>query len=393
MKEIYCKLKDVCEIKGGYAFKSNYFIANGIPIIRIGDISSNKVNISQNNVCIDVSLLYKYEKYIIRKGDILVALSGATTGKFGIYDNDRIALLNQRVGKIVPTKRLNNRYMYHYMNKLQGIILINAMGAAQPNISPSGIENLSIYVPDLKKQLIISNILDKAQELIDKRKIQIEALDELIKSVFYDMFGDPSCNPMGWDNGKIEDIIIKTQYGTSSKADLNNGEFEMLRMNNITYNGDWNFNSIKYVDLDKKDQEKYLVYKGEVLFNRTNSKELVGKTAVYKKDKPMAFAGYLIKMIPNNRANGTFIATYMNTKYTKSTLLNMAKCIVGMANINAEELKSINIYIPPIELQNKFENLVDSIEKQKELLQQSLIQLENNFNSVMQKAFNGEIFN
>lgn len=162
------------------------------------------------------------------------------------------------------------------------------------------------------------------------------------------MFGDPALNTKGWEKGTISDVIVKTQYGTSSKADENNGEFKILRMNNITYNGQWDFSSMKYVDLDEKEQEKYLVYKGEVLFNRTNSKELVGKTAVYKEEEPMAYAGYLVKAIPNERANGEFISTYMNSKYIKSKLLNMAKNIVGMANINAEEFKKIDIYIPPI---------------------------------------------
>lgn len=137
-------------------------------------------------------------------------------------------------------------------------------------------------------------------------------------------------------------------------------------MGNITYNGQLDFTDIKYIDLSEKDKEKYLVHNGEVLFNRTNSKELVGKTAVYKEDEPMAYAGYLIKLIPNEKANGEFIAAYMNTKYIKEKLFNMAKNIVGMANINAQELKRIEIYIPPIELQNQFADFVKQVDKLKQ---------------------------
>ncbi len=205
------------------------------------------------------------------------------------------------------------------------------------------------------------------------------------------MFGDPGLNSKEWECGRISDIIVKTQYGTSTKANENEGEYAVLRMNNITYRGNWDLRALKYIDLDEKDRKKYLVYKGEVLFNRTNSKELVGKTAVYKREEPMAYAGYLVKAIPNNRANGQFIASYMNTKYIKSLLFNMAKNIVGMANINAEEFKSIKVYIPPIELQNHFAEMVENIEKQKELLNKSLAELETNFNSLMQRAFRGEL--
>ena len=206
------------------------------------------------------------------------------------------------------------------------------------------------------------------------------------------MFGDPALNPKGWEKGRISDIIIKTQYGTSSKADEQKGEFKVIRMNNITYNGQWDFSSMKYVDLNEKDKEKYLVYKGEVLFNRTNSKELVGKTAVYKEEEPMAYAGYLVKAIPNERATGEFISAYMNTKYIKSKLFNMAKNIVGMANINAEEFKKIDVYIPPIELQNEYIKFVEQVDKLKFEMEKCLKELEDNFNSLMQKAFKGELF-
>ncbi|WP_333859573.1 restriction endonuclease subunit S [Clostridium sp.] len=129
-----------------------------------------------------------------------------------------------------------------------------------------------------------------------------------------------------------------------------------------------------------------------MLFNRTNSK-LVGKTTVYKEQEPMAYAGYLVKAIPNQKANGVFIATYMNTKYIKSKLFNMAKNIVGMVNINAEEFKKIDIYIPPIELQNQFTDFINQVDKLKFKMKKSLKELEDNFNSLMKKAFNGGLFN
>lgn len=388
----FVRLGDVCEISGGYAFKSIDFQNKGIPVVRISNINDKSVLLDDKTVFVDNVSQDILQKYSIHKGDILIALSGATTGKFGIYKEDTDALLNQRVAKLVPSSLVDNLYLYYYLNILRSIILQKAIGVAQPNISPKEIEDIIIFLPSLEEQVKIVNILDQAQELIDKRKAQIEALDELIQSVFYDMFGDPGLNSKGWETGRISDIIVKTQYGTSTKANETEGEYAVLRMNNITYSGNWDFKSLKYVDLDEKDRKKYLVYKGEVLFNRTNSKELVGKTAVYKREEPMAYAGYLVKATPNNRANGQFIASYMNTKYTKSLLFNMAKNIVGMANINAEEFKNIKVYIPPIEIQNQFAEIVENIEKQKALLNESLVDLENNFNSLMQRAFSGELF-
>src|SRR5690606_6317785 len=156
------------------------------------------------------------------------------------------------------------------------------------------------------------------------------------QSVFLEMFGDPYKNPKNWPVGTIKDITLKTQYGTSKKASENKGKYPILRMGNITYNGFLDFNDMKYIDLDDSEAEKYLVHKGDLLFNRTNSKELVGKTAVYREELPMAYAGYLVKLVPNEKANSEIISGFLNSKYGKTLLYSMAKNIVGMTNINAE---------------------------------------------------------
>ncbi|MBB6632070.1 restriction endonuclease subunit S [Clostridium algidicarnis] len=107
----------------------------------------------------------------------------------------------------------------------------------------------------------------------------------------------------------------------------------------------------------------------------------------------MAYAGYLVRAIPNERATGEFISAYMNTKYVKSKLFNMAKNIVGMANINAEEFKKIDVYIPPIELQNEYTKFIKQVDKLKFEMQQRMKELEDNFNSLMQRGFKGDLFN
>src|SRR5699024_8398065 len=163
-------------------------------------------------------------------------------------------------------------------------------------------------------------------------------------------------------------------------------------MNNIAYEGNRDLSDLKYIELDEKDKEKHLVYKGELLFNRTNSRELVGNTGVYNEAKPVAFAGYLIKLPPNEKANSRFISGYLNSLYGKKVLLNMAKNSIGMSNINAKELRMIPIYIPPIELQNKYADTILNIEEKEKLLKKGLQQFEILFDALSQKAFNGELF-
>lgn len=374
----------------------------GVKVIRTTNFTNlGRLDLS-NIVYRDIDI-EKNKNKKLHYGDIIIEKSGGSptqpVGRVVIFEEDdnELYFCNNFTSILRPKDKIHPKYalyllrdLYYkkkvlkYQNKTTGIINIKLNEYINDTI---------VDIPSISEQAKIANVLDKAQALIDKRKDQLEELDKLVKSRFIGVFGDPVLNPKGWEKGKIDDIIIKTQYGTSNKADEQNGEFKILRMNNITYGGQWNFSSMKYVNLDEKEKDKYLVYKGEVLFNRTNSKELVGKTAVYKENEPMAYAGYLVKAIPNKRATGEFISAYMNTKYIKSKLFNMAKNIVGMANINAEEFKKIDVYIPPIELQNQFAKFVNKVDKLKFEMERSLKELENNFNSLMQKAFSGELFN
>lgn len=393
----YVKLGDVCEFINGDRGKnypsSKDFVDKGIPFINAGHIQNNDISFENMNY-ISKEKFNKLSSGKVKKNDILYCLRGSL-GKNAIVNIEEGAIASSLVILRSKTEDIDVNYLIKYLNSnyIKEQILKYNNGSSQPNLSAASVKNFNIYLPNYEKQKEISRILDKAQQLIDKRKEQIEALDELVKSKFIEIFGDPVSNPKGWEKGKIADIIIKTQYGTSNKANEENGQFKILRMGNITYNGQFDFSDMKYIDLTEDEQKKYLVYKGEVLFNRTNSKELVGKTAVYKENKPMAYAGYLVKAIPNERATGEFIAAYMNTKYVKSKLLNMAKNIVGMANINAEEFKKIDIYIPPIELQNEYIKFIEQVDKLKFEMEKSLKQLEDNFNSLMQRAFKGELFN
>ena len=140
------------------------------------------------------------------------------------------------------------------------------------------LKELEIPLPPLAEQKSIAGILDAADALRAKRREALAQLDTLLQSAFLDMFGDPVTNPMGWEAGVIRDLLASANYGTSKKADLREGEYPILRMNNITYSGEWDFSSLKYIDLAEEDLPKHLVHKGQILFNRTNSKELVGKT-------------------------------------------------------------------------------------------------------------------
>lgn len=271
------------------------------------------------------------------------------------------------------------------MNTVAGV------GGSLVRARPSEIARIEIPLPPLAEQKRIAATLDKADAIRRKLQQSLRLSDDFLRSVFLDMFGDPVTNPKGWPIVKIGDLLESTAYGTSTKASETTGAFPCLRMNNITYGGSWDFTSLKYVDLDAKEQKKNLVHSGQLLFNRTNSKELVGKTAVYRRKEPMAFAGYLVRGIANSEADTEYISAYLNLPHGKAVLQGMCKNIIGMANINAEEFKSIRIQKPPVTLQRRFAAIVHSTELKKETLKKLLAESEALFSSLQQRAFRGEL--
>ncbi|GEN32334.1 type I restriction enzyme S subunit [Cerasibacillus quisquiliarum] len=391
MAVIYKKLGEIADISsGGTPKRTNpaYWKNGNIPWVKISDIKGKYLEKTEEFITEEG--LNNSSAKLFKKGTLLYTIF-ATIGECAILNID--ASTNQAIAGInVKSEKVLNEYLYYFLKSIKNTVVNTGRGVAQNNINLSILKNIDVPLPEIEVQNRIINLLNKSNELVKKCKAQIEALDQLTQSVFLEMFGDPYKNPKNWPVGTIKDITLKTQYGTSKKASENKGKYPILRMGNITYNGFLDFNDMKYIDLDDSEAEKYLVHKGDLLFNRTNSKELVGKTAVYREELPMAYAGYLVKLVPNEKANSEFISGFLNSKYGKTLLYSMAKNIVGMANINAEELKRIKIYIPPRDLQDKFASIISNILERRELLNKGLKLLEENYNSLMQRAFKGELF-
>ena len=176
----YKKLGEVCDFINGFAFKSSLFHENGDRIIRITNIDGTNVNID------DVKYFWKSEykndlqQFMVQKGDILIAMSGATTGKIGYYSYDENSYLNQRVGKFVPIKeKLNARFLYHFLRSQTEYLYVLAGGGAQPNLSSIKLMNtLEIPLPPLPVQEEIVRILDHFTNLAAELQAELQARKE-----------------------------------------------------------------------------------------------------------------------------------------------------------------------------------------------------------------------
>jgi type I restriction enzyme S subunit len=237
------KLGEVCEFQNGFAFKSNLFKDSGLPIIRITNINGKNVDLNDLKYFEPSDYKEDLEKFKINKGDILIAMSGATTGKIGYYDFDDIAYLNQRVGKFSPKKEiLNNRFLYHFLNLNYQKIFSLSGGGAQPNLSSIQLmEKISIPIPPLPIQEEIVKILDTFTELEAELELKLQAELEARKKQ-YEYYRNTLLTPVEHNgrwflNGKEVEWkklgeVIKLNYGKSLKeSERDGGKYPVLGSN------------------------------------------------------------------------------------------------------------------------------------------------------------------
>ena len=389
-------LKDIIQkpISGEWGLEDLY--GTGIPVLRTANFTNEGIINFENVVTRNISPP-KLKGKLLQKGDILLEKSGGSdrqpVGRVVYFDGqaDKYGFNNFTSAlRISDLTMWNPKYIFYalYANYHHG-------GTRKYENKTTGLHNLkvdlfirSFSVPyaTLIKQNEIVKKLDLLNHLENVCEVQLQKLDELIKSRFLEMFGEPWVNDKEFPCYSVGQVAESVTYGTSAPAS-DSGQYEYLRMNNLTDNGQLDLSDLKRIDMSDEQAEKYMVKKGDILFNRTNSIDLVGKTALFNLNNPMIIAGYLIRIRLSDKVNPVYFVAYMNMPYMKEKLRNIAKGAVNQANINSKELKSIQILIPPLSLQNEYCNFVLSIDKSKMAVQKSLDELETLKKSLMQTYF------
>lgn len=350
------KLKEICRLINGRAYKQNELLASGkYPVLRVGNLFSDK-----DYYYSDLEL--EDDKYC-DNGDLLFAWSASFGPK--IWNGGKV-IYHYHIWKMDLSDRVNRDYLFYYLYYLSKRIKSEGHGGIMIHTTKAEMEEREFILPNLSHQKKISKLFAMISNVIAMRKQEIQKLDELIKARFVEMFGTFPLNEKGWEIGTIRDLVIDVRYGSSRKAaDGNNGQYPYLRMNNITYGGDLDLTDTKTIDVPAEELPKCSVRRGDLLFNRTNSKELVGKTCVYNRDELMVLAGFVIRVRLNDKAIPEFVSAFLNTDFSKQMLLGMCKAAIGQANINAQEFQNIKIYVPPIDEQRRFVEFKEQTDKSK----------------------------
>ena len=305
-------------------------------------------------------------------------------GKF--FLNDSGLTLSSKNGDLLQD------FLNLQMLSLNQTIYDLGRGTAQRNLDVPKFRQLKIQYPkSIEEQKRIVSILDKAFAAIDKAKANAEKnlnnAKELFESYLWSYMSDKK-----WERVKLQDICTKVEYGSSSKS-LAIGKVPVLRMGNIQ-KGKFDWSDLVYTD-NKEEIEKYTLEYNDILFNRTNSPELVGKTAIYKGEQPAIFAGYLIRIHRKKELiNADFLNFYLNSLVAFNYGKTVMSASINQANINGTKLKTYPIPLPPIETQEQIVNNLNLILSQTISLsntsQKKLDDLEELKKSILHKAFNGE---
>lgn len=317
------------------------------------------------------------------KGTVILS-SRAPIGKVAIAGCEMYC--NQGFKNLICSQKIYNRYLYWFLKGNTEYLNSLGRGATFKEISKQIVASIEISVPDMEQQMQAAENLERVSSIIRLRKQELQKLDDLVKARFVEMFGVFPLNPKGWKTATIRDIVTDVRYGSSRPA-VDGGKYPYLRMNNITYGGELDLTDTKHIDIPDNELDKCTVRRGDVLFNRTNSKELVGKTCVYNRDEMMVLAGFIIRVRVSARVLPEFLSAFLNTDFSKQMLLGMCKAAIGQANINAQEMQNIEIYLPPTEMQRQFVQFKEQIDKSKVAIQKALDEAQLLFDSLIQKYF------
>ena len=356
------------------------------------DCEKASSNIAQKDICENdgeypiygASGFIKTVDFYVQEDEYIgIVKDGAGVGRVMVLPSK--SSVTGTIQYIIPNEKVIVRYLANILTNLDLGKL--SSGATIPHIYFKNYENIEIPLPPIEEQKRIANILDKASNLIDLRKQQLEQMDLLIKSKFIDMFGDPVTNPNEWqlvplmETGSCKNGMNfrSNEFGVEIHC-LGVGDFKDLSVIEDTYN-------LLTISLNEMPTSEYLLQDGDIVFVRSNgNKALVGRClAIYPGRIPTTYSGFCIRY----RKSVDNISTKYLLQVFKAP--SMRKQIAGrganIQNLNQQILSQINIPVPPIELQNQFTSFVEQIEKQKAVMQKSLEKMGTNYKALMQEYF------
>jgi len=382
--------------EAGFACSKTKLVECGLPHLRPFNISDDG--------SLDLTQIYQIPaseapegKNKLITGDILFnnTNSAELVGKSAVVSQTMMAGFSNHLTRIrVNQSRVDPVWFGFWLRQLRstGYFTANAtQWVSQAAYRTSDLRKLVLELPTMDEQRRISDLLSRAEGIVRLRREAQKKAAAIIPALFLDMFGDPATNPKGWPMVQLSDVIRSADYGSSTKASSDGQGIPLVRMGNVDYAGDIDLSDLKYVELDPSEAKQYRLVNGDLLFNRTNSKELVGKTGLWEGAIEAVAASYFIRVrVDEGHVRPFFVWAFMNTQHMKRVLFDTARGAIGQANINARELRAFRVPLPDLQTQARFEEgsrALLSIRKQQATAVEVAAKM---FNSLLAKMLSGE---
>ncbi|ECA4737704.1 restriction endonuclease subunit S [Salmonella enterica subsp. enterica serovar Lerum] len=402
-------LGDYLYLKNGFAFKSTEYVtpgAHSYPVIRISDLDGTCATDSSA-----VHVLQGAEGFTVEKGDLLIAMSGATTGKIGIYAGNIPAYQNQRVGniKLRSSKYGDEKYRNYLITSASKTILDEAYGGAQPNISGKSIEALSFHLAPLAEQKIIAEKLDTLLAQVDSTKARLEQIPQILKrfrqavltaavnGLLTEAWRNKVQEPLNLKKINFELILAELRNGLSSKPNEKGLGHPILRISSVR-SGHVDQSDIRYLECSEAELERHKLEEGDLLFTRYNgSLEFVGVCGLLKKTqyKDLLYPDKLIRARLTKDALPEYIEIFFSSPAARNAMMECVKTTSGQKGISGKDIKSQLVSLPSLkeqaEIVRRVEQLfawADTIEKQ---VNNALTRVNSLTQSILAKAFRGEL--
>ncbi len=396
------RLKDVIkEAKPGFA--SGKRDENGIIQLRMNNITTEgKVTLKEY---LKVPVPSNIKDYLLKPGDVLFNNTNSVDliGKTAIFRGEcQFCTYSNHITRIrVDSSRVIPEWIMYYFMELWRVgyfrqICVRYVG--QASVKKTDLLNMPLPLPPLPEQKKIAEILRTVDEVIEKTDEAIEKTERLkkglmgrllTKGIGHERFKKTELGeiPEEWRVVRLGDVASSFQYGLSTKL-KDSGRYPVIKMDSIL-NGKVLPINLKYTDLDEITFRKYKLEKGDVLINRTNSYELVGRTGVFMLEGDYVFASYLIRLKPNlNVADPMFLTLYLI--FAGDRLRQLATRAASQANINASNLKKFKIPLLPIEEQKQIAKILSTVDRKLELLRERREKLERVKRGLMKDLLTGK---
>ena len=378
----YKRLGDIATYINGYPFKPEDRGSEGLPIIRIQDLTGNSYDLG----------FYSGEypaRIEVNVGDVLISWSAS----LGVYVWDRgKALLNQHIFKVVFDKEDVNKdfFVFAVRHKLKEMES-KTHGATMRHIIKKDFDNTTIPFPSLEKQAEIADILSIVENVIVSRQQELSALDDLIKARFVEMFGDLMENPFEWPVMKISDISTFLKSGLSRKLSDDDIGIPVIRSGNIQ-NSQFIYDEVKYWYVDDPqgaNTKDYVLDDGDILINFINSLSQIGKTAVFRDvGRDCIYTTNIFRMKLAENCNEYYYNWYAMSDYYYRHLRSIIQPAVNQASFTTVNFLKLPIPLPPIARQEEFAHFVKQVDKSKLVLNRAINEAQILFDSLMQQYFN-----